>query len=134
MALTHVTAVRNSLAAIISTATDFSTGNASGHVMITKTAGTYSGVNLLAEIPLANPSFGSPSTGTITALGVPVEDSSADNTGTAVEFKIIDRAGTEVFRGTVTATGGGGDMELSSTAITAGDAVRINSFTYTASA
>jgi hypothetical protein len=134
MALTHVTAVRNSLAGIVSTATDASTGNASGHVQITKTAGNYTGANLLAEIALANPAFGSASGGTITANGTPVEDSSADNTGTAVEFRVIDRGSNEVFKGTVTATGGGGDMELSSTSITAGDAVRINSFTYTASA
>lgn len=134
MALTHVTAIRNALADYVVDAIDANTGNASGHVQITKTAGNYTGANLLAEIALANPAFGAASSGTATALGVPVEDSSADNTGTATEFRVIDRASNEVFKGTVTATGGGGDMELSSTGITAGDAVRINSFTYTASA
>lgn len=133
MALTHITAVRNGLADYVVDLIDVGSTNAAGHVQISKTAGNYAGANLLAEIALANPAFGAASSGTATALGVPVEDSSADNTGTALEFRVVDRNVAEVFKGTVTATGGGGDMELSSTAITAGDAVRINSFTYTAS-
>lgn len=132
MALTHVTAVRNSLATIISTAVD--AGSGAGKVQITKTNNDYTGTNLLAEITLADPAFGAASGGTITAAGVPKEDSSANNSGSAVQFRVVDSTDTEVFKGTVTATGGGGDMELSSVAITAGDAVRINSFTYSASA
>lgn len=132
MALTHTTAVRNVLANAVWTAIDAGSGNAT--IQITKTAGNYTGANLLAAITMADPAFSTASGGTITALGVPLEDSSADNTGTAVEFRVIDPSGTEIFKGTVTATGGGGDMEISSTAITAGDAVRVNSFTYSASA
>lgn len=131
MAITHVTAVRNSLAAIVSTAADAGVGAAK--IQITKSAGSYTAGNILAEITLSDPAFGAPSTGTITAAGLPVEDTTANNTGTAVEFRLVDSADTEVFHGTVTATGGGGDMEMSSTGITAGDAVRITSFTYTAS-
>lgn len=131
MALTHVTAIRNGLADLVVDAIDAGAG--AGKVQITKSAGSYTAGNILAEITLADPAFGAASGGTATAAGMPVEDSNANNTGTAVEFRVVDSTDTEVFKGTVTATGGGGDMELSSTSITAGDAVRINSFTYTAS-
>ena len=53
--------------------------------------------------------------------------------GVAAVFRTRDRDATEIFQGTVTVTAGGGDMELSSTTINAADAVRINSFTYSAS-
>lgn len=130
MALTHVTAIRNGLADYVVDAID--AGPGAGKVQITKTNNDYTGGNLLAEITLADPAFGSAASGTATAAGMPKEDSSANNTGTAVQFRVVDSTDTEVFKGTVTATGGGGDMELSSTSITTGDAVRINSFTYTA--
>lgn len=37
----------------------------------------------------------------------------------------------EVFRGTVTGTGGGGDLEISNTTVNAGDTVQVTSSTYT---
>jgi hypothetical protein len=65
-------------------------------------------------------------------------DSSADATGTAGYFLIYDTAdGTgastahERITGTVTATGGGGDMTLDNTSITAGQSVTINTVSLT---
>lgn len=60
------------------------------------------------------------------------EDTSADNTGTAGHFEITASDGSTVgMRGTVTATGGGGDMTVDSTSFTAGQAFSVTSFTIT---
>jgi hypothetical protein len=129
MALTHTTAIRNQLADLVVDAIDAGTMAANGDLEIGTTAfGT-----ILSTIEFLATSFGAASGGTATLLGVPLEDSSATGGGTAAVFRTRDRDGTEIFQGTVTATSGGGDMELSSTTINAADAVRINSFTYSAS-
>jgi len=61
------------------------------------------------------------------------QDASADATGTAAHFRIYDSAGTTChLQGTVTATGGGGDLTLDSTSITAGQVVTITAFTIAA--
>lgn len=61
------------------------------------------------------------------------EDTSADATGTAAHFRIYDSGGTTChIQGTVTATGGGGDMTVDSTSFTAGQAFSVTTFTLTA--
>lgn len=61
------------------------------------------------------------------------EDASADATGTAAHFRLYASDGTtQKIEGTVTATGGGGDLELDSTSITAGQPVTITAFTLAA--
>jgi hypothetical protein len=56
----------------------------------------------------------------------------ADATGAAAHYRIYESTGTTAKQqGTVTASGGGGDLELTSTAITAGQAVEVTSFTWT---
>ena len=60
------------------------------------------------------------------------QDASADNTGTAEHFRIYASDGTtQHIQGTVTATGGGGDLTLDNTSINSGQAVSISSFTIT---
>jgi hypothetical protein len=60
------------------------------------------------------------------------QDASADNTGTAAHFRIYDSGGSTChIQGTVTATGGGGDMTLDNTSIAAAQSVTINTFTLT---
>ena len=60
------------------------------------------------------------------------EDLTADNTGTAAHFRVYDSGGTVCgIQGTVTATGGGGDMTLDNTSIASGQAVSITTFTLT---
>lgn len=52
--------------------------------------------------------------------------------GTAEHFRIMDSAGTTChMQGTVTASGGGGDMTLDNTSIAVGQVVTFNSFTIT---
>lgn len=59
-------------------------------------------------------------------------DTSADATGTAGHFRIYATDGTtQHIQGTITATGGGGDMTLNNTSITSGGTVTVTSFTLT---
>lgn len=61
------------------------------------------------------------------------EDTSADATGTAAHFRIYASDGTTAHaQGTVTATGGGGDMTVDSTSFTAGQNFTVTGFTITA--
>ena len=65
------------------------------------------------------------------ALAGSWQDASADATGTAGHFRIKAGATCHI-QGTVTATGGGGDMTLDSVSITASQQVTITAFTLTA--
>lgn len=60
------------------------------------------------------------------------QDTSADNTETAGYFRLYDSTGTTChLQGTITATGGGGDMTLDNVSIAAGQSVTITGFTLT---
>lgn len=59
------------------------------------------------------------------------QDTAADATGTAGHFRIKQGA-TCHLQGTVTATGGGGDMTLDNISVATGQQVTITSFTITA--
>lgn len=59
-------------------------------------------------------------------------DTNAANSGTAGHFRLYDSTATTChMQGTVTASGGGGDLTLNTTTITAGQTVTINGFTLT---
>ena len=61
------------------------------------------------------------------------DDSSADAAGTAGHYRIYDSTGTTChLQGTITATGGGGDMTLDNTVLAAGQQFTITSYTLTA--
>ena len=61
------------------------------------------------------------------------EDTSADNTGTAAHFRLYASDGTTCHaQGTVTITGGGGDMTVDNTSFAAAQAFSITSFTINA--
>lgn len=61
------------------------------------------------------------------------QDLSADASGTAGHFRIHDSAGSVChMQGTVSATGGSGDMQLDNTNIATGQQITITSFTITA--
>lgn len=60
------------------------------------------------------------------------QDTSADAAGTAAHFRIYASDGTTAhIQGTVTATGGGGDMTLDNVVIAVGQSITITSFTLT---
>lgn len=57
------------------------------------------------------------------------EDTSADATGTAAHWRLYASDGTTCHaQGTITATGGGGDMTLDNTSINSGQTVTVTSF------
>ena len=61
------------------------------------------------------------------------EDTSADATGTAAHFRLYASDGTTCHaQGTVTATGGGGDMTVDNTSFASGQAFTVTGFTLTA--
>ena len=66
------------------------------------------------------------------ALSGTWQDTSADATGTAAHFRIYDSGGTTCgIQGTVTATGGGGDMTVDNTSFATGQSFTVTAFTLT---
>lgn len=84
---------------------------------------------LLVSLPYSPTAFGAASNGVATASSITTTNAAA--TGTAQCFRAKDGAAVTVFQGTVTATGGGGQMQLISTSITSGQPVQITSMSYT---
>lgn len=57
------------------------------------------------------------------------QDVGADNNGTAQHYEILNAAGTlRLEQGTVTATGGGGDLQLDNVVIATGQQVTVTAF------
>ena len=77
---------------------------------------------------------GASGSGTVTkAKSGTWEDTSADGSGTAEHFRIYASDGTTChIQGSVTATGGGGDMTVNNTSINATQPVTVTSFQLTA--
>lgn len=94
------------------------------------TADTAATGTLLGTVTASDPAFGAPAAGVVTANAM-TSDTSADATGTAGYFRSFDSAGNVVTQGTITGTGGGGDMELDNVNIVAGGTITINSWTIT---
>lgn len=86
---------------------------------------------LLATLTFTDPAAGAASASTLTFSAI-TQDSSADATGTATWARIADSAGATVFDCSVSATGGGGVIELNTTSIVSGGPVSITGGTLTA--
>lgn len=87
---------------------------------------------VLATINLPSDWMNAASSGSKTKLGT-WQDTSADATGTAGHFEIMDSGGTTCHaQGTVTATSGGGDMEIDNVSIAAAQSVTVSTFTLNA--
>jgi len=84
---------------------------------------------LLAELTCTDPAAASSSGGVLTLSAI-ADDTSADATGTATWFRVVDSNNTFVLDGDVGTSGS--DLNLNSTSITAGDNVAITSFVITA--
>lgn len=85
---------------------------------------------LLATLPLSNPAFGSWTAGSAIANTIS-PDTNVDNTGIAGWFRMYDRDGVAVLDGTITQTGGGGNLEFDNVSFVAGGTVQIVSLTAT---
>jgi hypothetical protein len=93
--------------------------------------GTTGFASVLATVALADPAFGAAATGVATGASFPRSDSSADASGTAAEWRVRDSDDNTVMSGTVSLSGGGGELILDSLSITVGQTVTISSFTHT---
>lgn len=123
MAVTHPVAVRTGLADFVVDQLDEGTPPGT---LVMQTAGDVE----VATLTFANPAFGAAAAGTATA-GAIASDTSATG-GTIAKARLKNAAGTDKIICSVTATGGGGDIELSSVIVSAGQTVSLTSLTYSA--
>jgi hypothetical protein len=86
---------------------------------------------LLATFTLNDPAFGAASTGVATLDVDPAITTTGLAAGDAGWFRMKDSAGATVLDGAATATGGGGQLELSTIAVSIGLTVSITSGTVT---
>jgi hypothetical protein len=87
---------------------------------------------VLATLNLPSDWMAAPSAGTSVKAGT-WQDVSADASGTVGHYEITASDGTTVKeRGTVTATGGGGDMTIDNTVISAGQTITVTAYGNTA--
>ena len=132
MALKFSTALRNSRADAISTAT----GNGGILRIYDGTRPANVGTAVTSQVVLAELTCGSPfgpgaSSGVLTANAI-TQDSSANATGTASWFRLFQSNGTTaVTDGDGTATGGGGDLTLNTVSIVTGGPVQVTSAVFT---
>lgn len=132
MAIALSVGTRNAQATAVGTQTD--AGSGAGKVRVyTGTAPSIDSAvtgTLLVEWTLSDPAFGTASSGTITAASMP-KSGTGVGAGTAGYFRVVDSAGNAVYQGSVTATGGGGDMTMSTTTISVDLAVSLTALSYT---
>lgn len=87
---------------------------------------------VLCTITLPSDWLAAPSGGSAAKSGT-WQDTSADADGTAAHYRLYKSDGTTVCaQGSVTVTGGGGDMTLGSVTVTTGQQITITSWTLTA--
>lgn len=125
MSVTHPSAVRSGLADFVVDQLD--EGTPPGHLVF-QTSGDVA----VATLTFSSTAFGAASSGVATANAI-TQDASAVG-GTITKARLKNAAGTDKIICSVTATGGGGDIELSSVVVSAGQAVSMTSLTYTAPA
>lgn len=132
MALQYSTTVRNAKLDAVETAIGVSpvltirTGAAPAN------CGTANSGTVLATMTLPSDWMSAASAGVKSLLGT-WQDTSADAAGTAAHFRIHDSGATTChIQGTVTATGGGGDMTLDNAVLAAGQSISVTSFALTA--
>ncbi len=123
MALTHATATRNDIADAVDAAVN--TGSGTARLRLRDDTTT------IVDFDLQSPPFGAAASGVITLQGVPIAATAAA-TGVVDGFQLLDRDGAVVLSGTVTGTGGGGDIEVTNVNIANGQDCSLASLTYTA--
>lgn len=90
-----------------------------------------SGNTLLAECTLPSDWMAAAALGSKSKSGT-WQDSSANATGTATFYRLYDSTGTTChLQGSVTATGGGGDMTVDNTSFATGQSFTVTSYSWT---
>lgn len=132
MALQFSAAVRNALLDAIETATGATAVLKMRTGAAPATVATADSGTVLATLTLPADWMSAAAAGAKAKLGT-WEDASADASGTVAHFRIYASDGTTAhIQGTVTATGGGGDMTVDNVVFAAAQAFSITAFTLTA--
>lgn len=87
---------------------------------------------LLAELAFGSTAFQSATddgTNASCVANAITQDASANASGTAAHWRAFNSSGTMVLKGTVSGTGGGGELQLNNTSVVAGGIVSISSMT-----
>ena len=122
-AVTHPVAVRTATADFIVDQLDLNTPPGR---LVMQTAGSVT----VATLTLANPAFGAAAAGTATAGAIAADTNAVG--GTIAKAELRQGGATPIVLCSVTATGGGGDITLSSVVVSAGQTVSITALTYSA--
>ncbi len=125
MAVTHPTAVRNALADLVVDKLDLGTGTSSGRLVFQTSGGA-----AVATLPLSNPAAGAASSGTATFSAITSDTNAAG--GTIAKAELRDRDATAIILCAVATSGG--DINISSLSVSAGDTVQATSLSYSAPA
>lgn len=125
MAVTHPTAVRDGICNFVVDQLDEGTPPGT---LVFQTSGDVE----VATLTFSTTAFGASSSGTATAASI-TADSSATG-GTIAKARLKNAVGTDKIICSVTATGGGGDIQLNSVIISAAQTVSMTSLTYSAPA
>ncbi len=132
MALQYSTAVRNARLDVVESTIGTSAVLKIRTGSVPATCATADSGTVLATCTLPSDWMAAASGGTKSLSGT-WQDTSADATGTAAHFRIYDSTGTTCgIQGTVTATGGGGDLQVDNVSFAAGQAFTVTTFTLTA--
>ncbi len=132
MAFQFSTSVRNAVLDAIETAVGTSAVLKIRSGSVPANVGTADAGTVLATLNLPSDWLAGASGGSKALTGT-WQDTSADATGTAGHFRIYASDGTTAhIQGTITATGGGGDLTLDNTSIASGQQVTVTSFSITA--
>lgn len=123
MTISHLTALRNILADAVDTHANTGAGTAVLRLR--------DGTTTIVDFSLSNPAFGSASSGIITANSTPIS-ATAGADGDVDNFQLINRNGDISLSGSVTATGMGGDVEVSNVSVANGQDCSLDSLTYEA--
>lgn len=123
-AVTHTTAVRTSVCDFIVDKLDVGAASPSNAILNFNTSGDV----LVAHLVMSLPAYGNASSGTATANSITADANAVG--GTVAKFTQTDSSGNIIIQGSVTATGGGGDITLNSVTISAAQQVSMTSLTY----
>lgn len=95
------------------------------------TPATAASGTLLATLTMSDPAFGAASGGVATASSI-TSDASADATGDAGYFRVLDSDSNVIFQGTAGESADSPDLTFDDKSIVSGGTVAVSSFTYTA--
>jgi len=129
MALAYSTTLRNTRLDAIDDAANGGAGAALLRIYDgTRPATGGTATTLLAELTFSDPAFGAAGSGIITASAI-TQDASANATGTATWFRVVDSSATFVMDGNVGTSGS--DLNMTTTSIVATQPVSCSSFVIT---